>query len=62
MSSKRPKKSSAASGIPTSNAFASLASSIAPDPPDPDEEKSAEQLLQQKQAAQRHALQQLRDK
>lgn len=52
-------KTSAAFAIPTSNAFASLASSI---PPDPGEAQPSDQLLEQRQAEQRQALEELRQK
>lgn len=58
MLSKR-KKNSAASGIPTSNAFASLESSMAPDQY---EEQPSDQVLEHRQAEQRRALEELREK
>lgn len=56
MSKKPTKSGNVVSEIPTSNVFASLASS------DPDEAQSAEQLLQQRQSEQRQFLQELREK
>lgn len=59
MSKKTTKFGKAASAILTSNPFASLASSVAPDP---GEAQSSEQLLEQRQAEQRQALEELREK
>ena len=59
MSKKPTKFGKATSAILTSNPFASLASSVAPDP---GEAQSSEQLLEQRQAEQRQALLEFREK